>query len=316
MTFLTRFFSLAALGLVAFVPLGVAPVHAQSFPQLHTVQWGGGGGGGTQQAAENALRLNQMEEQLRQMTGRNEELIFRIQRLEDQLKRLQEDIDFRLQDLEGSSGGGNKNAPPQRRSETAPPSNAGNQQAANPNIGQNSAANQGSAAPGPQNLGDLVGQSSGAIMNDGRSGAPTPLSPQGNSNTQVAAIQGASAADDYAMGVGFLQRREYDYAEAQFTQFLQQYPQDANVPNALYGLGESYFYRKRYEDALENYLKVVQQHGSSPKAPESMLRLGVTLVAMNEKPQGCAALAEVSRKYPNANSVKSLAGREAKRLGC
>jgi tol-pal system protein YbgF len=287
-------------------------------PLVQLAQWGGGNSGGDQQAAEMSLRMNRLEEQMRQMNGHNEELGFKVQRLEDQLKRIQEDIDFRFQELEGSKGGG-KAAPgrapaaPGGRTDAMP---AGGHTSTTASVGAG-AENPALPAPGPANLGELAAQSNGAIIGDGNRGGPMDLSRGGTaSGTQVAAIPGANASDEYALAVGFLQRREYDYAEAQFSQFLQQYPQDAKAPDALYGLGESFYYRKRYNDALESYLKVVQGHGQSAKAPDSLVRLGMTLAAINEKQQGCAALAEVGRKYPNATSAKSQASRESKRIGC
>ncbi|RAI26803.1 hypothetical protein CH338_30500, partial [Rhodoplanes elegans] len=45
------------------------------------------------------VRLNQLESQMRRMTGDLEQAQFRNQQLEQQLKRMQEDYEFRFQEL-------------------------------------------------------------------------------------------------------------------------------------------------------------------------------------------------------------------------
>jgi TolA-binding protein len=65
------------------------------------------------------LRLDRLETQIRQMTGTIEQLQFRNQQLEGQLRRLQEETDYRSQ--ESSAKGGPRPAL-QSRPQTPPPS--------------------------------------------------------------------------------------------------------------------------------------------------------------------------------------------------
>jgi tol-pal system protein YbgF len=66
-----------------------------------------------------SVRLDRMESALRQLTGTIEQLQYRNQQLEMQLKRVQEDTDYRLQQL-GSRGG----AAPPGQAAPMPPGNA------------------------------------------------------------------------------------------------------------------------------------------------------------------------------------------------
>lgn len=326
---------IASLRLALFLTLATPAVALAQF---------GGNGAAQQQAADTSLRLNRLEDQIRQLNGKNDELQFQIKQLQDQLKRFQGDVDFRLKDLEGAGakGGGKpaggappSAAPPQRRSDAtpvAPQSGAGQQTGAisapPTSVG---AADPRQPAPGPQNLGALQVQP-GEEPEDPDAGPDDPnlpmvLSPGGAAVIQApgggvpqggntAALAPSNSADDeLALANGFLQRKDYEYAETQFRQFIDSYPQDKRLPDALYGLGESYFNRARYNDAIESYLKVVQGYGQSARAPDSLLRLGMTLAAIKEKDQACAALAEVGRKYPKS-AAKSQADRELKRVGC
>jgi len=72
------------------------------------------------------------------------------------------------------------------------------------------------------------------------------------------------------------------------------------MADSQYWLGESYFQRQQYRDAAEAFLGVTTKFDKSAKAPDSLLRLGQSLAALKEKEAACAALGEVTRKYPRA----------------
>jgi TolA-binding protein len=62
------------------------------------------GGARAQSASDLLVRIDQLENQVRQLTGMVEQAQFRNQQLEASLRRMQEDYDYRLQEL-GSRGG-------------------------------------------------------------------------------------------------------------------------------------------------------------------------------------------------------------------
>ena len=99
--------------------------------------------------------------------------------------------------------------------------------------------------------------------------------------------------------------------------FLQIYPSEPLVADSQYWLGESFFQRQQYRDAAEAFLGVTSKFDKSAKAPDALLRLGQSLAALKEKEAACAALGEVTRKYPRASSgVKQAVDREQKRVRC
>jgi tol-pal system protein YbgF len=143
--------------------------------------------------------------------------------------------------------------------------------------------------------------------------APVPVPPGG----AVASAGTGQPRDDYDLAYGLLMQRQYDQAEMAFRQYLQAWPRDRMVPNAIYWLGETYYRRQRYPDAVEQYLKIFKTYGSAKIAPESMLKLALALRGMDQPQQACATLAEVGRKYPDASpDVKASVEREQKRGGC
>lgn len=64
------------------------------------------------QAQDPSLRIGQLEEQVRQLTGRLEELGFQMLQMQEQMRQMQQDNEFRFQDLEKSSNSDQSNLAP------------------------------------------------------------------------------------------------------------------------------------------------------------------------------------------------------------
>src|SRR6202140_1779945 len=195
--------------------------------------------------------------------------------------------------------------------------------------------NQNPNAPGaPRALGggQLPGPNDAAVAAPGGRGPGEPLD-LGNTSPRDASAPpprgpGASAAlttlppsatpkDEFDLGIGYMQRKDYALAEETMKNFAQKYPSDPLIADSQYWLGESYFQRQQYRDAAEAFLGVTTKFDKSAKAPDSLLRLGQSLAALKEKEAACAALGEVTRKYPRASAgVKAAVDREQKRIKC
>jgi tol-pal system protein YbgF len=293
-------------------------------------------------SADMAVRLDRMENALRQLTGTLEQLQYRNQQLETQLKRMQDDTEYRFQQL-GSKGvpsapprtvqpsapvnNGPAPATPGRRSDVFDPSQQPNAPGAPRTLG-----NEAVVAPPTQNAGSEppVGAPGGRVAGEpldlsavgGDSGSPPPpvtsgVAPQvsplpalpparnasANGGAQLATLPpSATPQDEYDMAYGYVLHKDYALAEQAFRDFIAKYPNERLVPDAQYWLGESMFQRQRYRDAAENFLAVSTKYEKSGKAPDSLLRLGQSLAAMSQKEAACATLAEVARKYPRASA--------------
>jgi len=324
---------------------------------------------------EAVVRVEQLENRLRQLTGENEQLQFRIRQLEEQLR----------------AQGGSAAAPPAGRPSTAmaqpqrqplpsqeaqplppypqqqgypqqqpygqqqaypqqPPTyqqptyQQPQQAAAQPAYPPATPGRRGDAfdpnanpgAPGtPRQLGSIVGQPSAPERSDvgapggrgagepldlsnmptRRDGAPQAMPPAGP--TVATAAPGQTPRDEFDLGYGYIQRKDYALAEEALRGFVKKYPTDRLVADAQYWLGESLFQRQRYRDAAESFLTVTTKYDTATRAPDALLRLGQSLAALKEKEAACAAFGEVTRKYPRASvGVKQGVDREQKKNGC
>jgi len=168
---------------------------------------------------------------------------------------------------------------------------------------------QGGGAPGGRVPGEPLNLGAGLPP-------PPPINPNGT-GALATAPPSNSPRDEFDLGIGYMQRKDYALAEQTMRSFSQKYPGDPLVGDSQYWLGESFFQRQQYRDAAEIFLTVNKNYDKSAKAPDALLRLGQSMAALKEKEAACAAFGEVLRKYPRASAgVKAAVGREQKKTQC
>jgi tol-pal system protein YbgF len=168
----------------------------------------------------------------------------------------------------------------------------------------------------PLDLSTLSAPQGGAAPS-GELPAPPLANPSATGAMQATLPPTNTPKDEYDLGSGYIQRKDYALATDTFRDFLKKYPSDRLTPEAQYWLGESLFQAQHYRDAAESFLAVSTKYETTARAPEALLRLGQSLAALGEKEAACASLGEVLRKYPRASlSVKQGVDREQKRAHC
>ncbi len=276
------------------------------------------GSAAAQGAEDPYMRIERLEQQLRTLTGQNEELQHRNRMLEQQLQQVQGGAPAAAAPPPAASAGALPPVAAPPLDLTEPSQSRGGRRgdafdpAANPgapgvprplgSISPTPPADVG--APGGRNVGEPLNLST-ALPSGAATGGLTTAPPS------------ATPRDEFDLGIGYIQRKDYALAEETMRNFTRRHPSDALVGDAQYWLGESLYQRQRYRDAAEAFLAVTTKYDRSGKAPDALLRLGQSLAALKEKEAACAALGEVTRKYPKASSgVKNGVSREQKRIGC
>ncbi|WP_093566825.1 tol-pal system protein YbgF [Methylobacterium sp. 174MFSha1.1] len=305
-----------------------------------------------QDAAEFVVRLNRLENQSRQMAGQIESLQYENRQLKEQLRKFQEDVEFRFQEQKGGQkpAAATPQGKPQKRSDAFDPSQnpgapgapqalgggpqalGGGSQALGNTPGSGAATpapRAAAAAPATPNTTAALAAPRAAIEDEtpdygepvdlrppSRPAATAPAAPP-RPSASVAATGSGDAKADYESAYAYVLQRQYEQAEMSLRQFIQSHPRDALVPDATYWLGESYLQRNRTREAAEQFLKVSTDYARSRKAPDAMLKLGASLNALGAREQACATLAELERKFPQASStVKQGVDREQRRARC
>jgi tol-pal system protein YbgF len=296
------------------------------------------------------VRIDHLENQIRALTGQIEQMQFQQRRLEEGLRKVQQDTEYRFQDLQSH---GASASPIRTPTQTPPPSTpvtgaagvtapfagpvavpARRGDAFDPNAEPNAAGAprplgspeappspagidlQGSDTNGPMDLMHPARPRTAAIANPVQSDA-TLATPRAVGSSLASVAPAAAARDEFEFGRGLYRQGQYEAAQNAFANFLQKSPKDARVPEATFWLGETFSQRGRHREAAEQYLKLSTDYPKSPRAPEGLLRLGMSLSALGAKEQACATFQEVGRKYPLASTaVKSGVDRELKRAKC
>lgn len=278
-----------------------------------------------QDASELLVRVNRLEGMMRQQSGQLEQLQFENRQLKDQLRKFQEDVDFRFQDIKGtkpSSSGvtspAGQSQKPVRRSDAFDPDQTPQAAGAPKALGATQASPplQASSSNG---IAGLI-EEEGVAPLDLNATARTPQTiarPFVTGQPSIAANQNSDSRSDYEAAYGYLLQKQYEQAEMNFRGFLQSHPRSRMVPDATYWLGESFYQRGRHREAAEQFLKVTTDYANAGKAADAMLRLGQSLNQLGARDQACATYAELGRKYPQASQdVKQSTDREIKRSKC
>ncbi|SKA14390.1 tol-pal system protein YbgF [Consotaella salsifontis] len=259
------------------------------------------------QASDTLVRLNQLEDEVRRLNGRVEELSYQLLQAQEQMRKQQEDNEFRFQDLEGRGGGAGASASGQKSGaleKPQPTQGSGDAEFAGltPEPGA-APAGQGADTTGNVRQIPDSGSTQAAAPGQG-TGTPAPAAtptPPTTSSETVASIDPKSAGDLYALAYNYLLAGDYKLAENAFRQYSQTYPDAKDAADAEYWLGESLFAQKEYTDAAEVFLNAQKQHPDSRKAPEMLLKLGMSLARLDNADTACATYNEVSRRYPNVS---------------
>ena len=303
-------------------------------------------------AAQQELRIQELESQISALTGQVEQLSFQVRQLTEKLDRMASDVDFRLSQLEGGGQGdgsgmvGTDGAPaapatggtmttgdagtaalppaPAAAAETASTPGSGPKVLGTLSQTEYEAqmARQQNSAAAAQQAMDATNQQSAATQatGAGETGAGQTTVQPGSDQTaavNTAVLPGATPDEQYQYAFGLLRQNNYDDAEKALRAFIDQNPEHQLTGNANYWLGETYYVRGDYKKAAITFAQGVKTYPQSGKAPDNMLKLGMALAALGQPKDACLAFAEVGKRYPQASdALKERVSKEQQRNSC
>ena len=251
------------------------------------------------------VRISNLEVELRNGTGRAEELGNQIYQLNQRLEKLIGDMEFRLSALE--RGQPMAAIPPGSAPipSTAPPTTAVSRGL--PGVPPSSGAPQ---ALGRLSTGDL------AAPQAGPQAAKVAPAPQVVPKAKPVLPEG-TPKEQYNYALRLLRVGKIDEAEKALTAFVGIHPQDTLAANAEYWLGETYYVRQDYVTAGRIFAKSYQNHKDGAKAADSLLKLGMSLGNLKKTREACATFDKLEKDFPKvAGHVKSTIVRQRKSVGC
>ncbi len=249
------------------------------------------------------LKLSEIEKQFQELTNRYEEINFKLDKLSSRLSKLQADNQLRFQQLENNS---TQNIGQENQITSIPKKESGNIKVL-PGSSQ------------PQDLGsisykDMTDKNDSQAIQSVES-TKTVVTEVFKSEEKI--LPEGNPKDQYEFATSFLKVGDYNMAERAFKEFVDTNPEHKLSGNAQYWYAETFRIRQLYTDAASAYLEGYQKYPKSEKAPINLLKLGVSLVQIGEKDQGCLMIAGVEKQYPDATqSVIQKAKYEEKKFEC
>ena len=247
------------------------------------------------------LKLSEIENQFRDLTNKFEEINFKLDKLSNRLTKLQSDNQLRFEQVEKTM------------------SNVVSSDAANltDNI-----TDQNKILPGSSEPQDL-----GSISYKDMTTSESTQQTQSVDSTSTVILENvesiekllpeASPEKQYEFATSFLKIGDYNTAERALKEFVQSNPNHNLAGNAQYWFAETFRIRQLYVDAASAYLEGYQKYPKSEKAPDNLLKLGVSLVQIGEKDQGCVMITSLEKEYPDASqSILQKAKYEEKKFEC
>ena len=238
------------------------------------------------------LRLNEIEDQFRELTNKFEEINFKMDKLSTRVTKMQSDTQLRISDLENYSG--------------------------DKKIKENKKVN----LPGtskPQDFGANPGYSTNDLPEEQETNSigTTAAVITSETDRSNSLLPDKGPKEQYDFAISFMKIGDYETAEFALKEFIDKNKDHDLAGNAQYWYGETFRIRQLYSDAATAYLDGYQNYPKSDKAPDNLLKLGITMVQLGEKEQGCTMIVGIKKQYPKASkSVLQKAQYEQKKFNC
>ena len=243
------------------------------------------------------LKLSEIENEFQKLTNKFEEINFKLDKLSNRLSKVQADNQIRFQDLENGiiSEGIEKKITKKVDEDVLPGSSQ------------------------PQDLGSISYKDSqtNETSQQTQSIDTTATIVTETFQSEEKILPNESPKKQYEFATSFLKVGDYSTAERAFREFVQTNPDHNLAGNAQYWYAETFRIRQLYTDAASAYLEGYQKYPKGEKAPINLLKLGVSMVQIGEKDQGCKMINGVEKQYPEANqSVIQKAKYESQKFEC
>lgn len=228
--------------------------------------------------ADLAAKIGTVERQMRSLTGRLEEIEFRLRQQDQAMERLRQEMDLQQQAMIQSQLDA---AQQSSQASSVPP--AGGQ----PPVSQPASAGTPPSTATPEPT------------------APAIALPEGDENAQ------------YQYAFDFIKGNDLENGFTAMDLFLKANPAGSLAGNAKFWLGRIHLRQGRMPQAAQQLLALIEEHPNHDKRTDALVDLADVLIALDSASDACNALAEFRRSEDKASPrLKARAARTATSAGC
>ena len=252
----------------SYPPSSAAPANPANSPSTNTLY-------------ELMGRLEQMQTEVQQLTGKVDEQTYRIDELKKHQTKMYSDFDERLQGLENKANGTDQPIA-ESPSETA--------------VTGDPATKEGeSLAPASDSV--PVNESAPADKPVTEDKPATTQAPKPKPDT--AGVSGPEK-QEYQQAYNELRNGHTDQSIEQFNAYLGKYPTGVYANNAQYWLGEAYRVNQNNDAARKAFNDVIEKYPDGAKVPDALLKLGYIEMEQKNQVKAREYLTRVTTEYPKS----------------
>jgi tol-pal system protein YbgF len=264
----------------SYPPSSAAPVNPANSPSTNTLY-------------ELMGRLEQMQAEIQQLTGKVDEQGYRIDELKKHQTKMYSDFDERLQGLENKANG-TEQPIAESPSESAGTGDAGAKEDESLAPASESVpANEPTPADKPATANEPAPADESAPADkpaDNQAPKPKPDTEQ---------VAGAEK-QEYQEAYNELRKGHTNQSIDQFNAYLSKYPTGKLANNAQYWLGEAYRVNQDNDAARKAFNDVIEKYPDGAKVPDALLKLGFIEIDQKNPAKAREYLTRVTTDYPKS----------------
>lgn len=218
-------------------------------------------------------RLEQLQAEVQQLTGKVDEQAYRLDELKKHQSTMYSDFDERLQGIENKANGTDQ---PIAESPSETVGTGGE-----------------SLAPAPESV-PAVEQAPADKPIDNQAPKPKP---------DVAEQVSGAEKQEYQQAYNELRNGHTNQSIEQFNAYLSKYPTGVYANNAQYWLGEAYRVNQDNDAARKAFNVVIEKYPDGAKVPDALLKLGYIELDQKNLAKAREYLTRVTTDYPRSSAA-------------
>jgi len=114
-----------------------------------------------------------------------------------------------------------------------------------------------------------------------------------------------TAAEEMRRAAVYMANRAFAEARTHWQIVLNNFPNDPNVPAAMFGIGRSLYWERRYEDARQMFERVAQTYPDTKDGREGSNFAASSLLRMGRGAEAATRYVQYLEKYPNGERIET-----------
>ena len=229
-----------------------------------------------------------LEEDIRNLTMNLEEMVFKLDKINKRINKIEEDFDIKLQKIVVENSKENLN-------------NISKKEDKEDIVVENS----------KNTLGALKYTSENNTNTSNEKDKVEKI----NQNHVNADLKNLSPEDQFQMAFDQMSKKKYEQAKLSFQSFIDQNPENQTSGSAYYWLGKLYLSEKNYREAALTFAEGYEKYPNSIKAPNMLYEMAEALLEMDKNKEACVTLTTLSREF-SSHKLKNKAEKKKLEISC